>query len=476
LVRTAEAGADAVPKRQPFALGSRARRTVESRTSVEHTLGNELSLWLVLPFAGMLLSIALLPLLKHEWFEHDRNKGIVSALFGVPVVAYLLIAEGHTGLEAVLRTGEEYISFIVLLAALFTISGGIYLTGNLLGKPHVNVIFLLTGAVFANLIGTTGAAMVLVRPLLRANSERTHRVHVVVFLIFIVCNLGGLLTPLGDPPLFLGFLRGVSFTWTLRLIPQWLLTVGLTLLVFYLVDRYYYRREPPTALAEDELDYVPLGLVGKVNFLFLGGVIACVLLSKPLAAIGETIHFPFVREALMVALLVMSVRFGPAQPRALNRFTWAPISEVAIIFAGIFAAMIPALAILEARGSELGLTNPAQYFWVTGVLSSFLDNAPSYLTLGSAAQGYLGVSGFEGLMGSEVIPGVGFSPASFLAAISCGAVMMGANSYIGNAPNFMVKSIAEESGIPMPHFFAYMGISAVVLLPIFGLVTLIFFL
>jgi Na+/H+ antiporter NhaD/arsenite permease-like protein len=397
-------------------------------------------------------------------------------LFGVPVVAYLLIVEGRTGLEAVLHTGEEYISFIVLLAALFTISGGIYLTGNLLGKPHVNVIFLLTGAVFANLIGTTGAAMVLVRPLLRANSERTHRVHVVIFLIFIVCNLGGLLTPLGDPPLFLGFLRGVSFTWTLRLIPQWLLTVGLTLLVFYLVDRYYYRKEPPTALAEDELDYVPLGIVGKVNFLFLAGVIACVLLSKPLAAIGETIHFPFVREALMVALLVMSVRLGPAQPRALNRFTWAPISEVAIIFAGIFAAMIPALAILEARGSELGLTNPAQYFWVTGVLSSFLDNAPSYLTLGSAAQGYLGVSGFEGLMGSEVIPGVGFSPASFLAAISCGAVMMGANSYIGNAPNFMVKSIAEESGIPMPHFFAYMGISAVVLLPIFGLVTLIFFL
>ena len=374
-----------------------------------------------------------------------------------------------------LSTGEEYISFIVLLTALFTISGGIYLTGNLLGTPLTNVAFLVTGAVLANFIGTTGAAMVLIRPLLRANSERHHQKHVVIFFIFVVANIGGLLTPLGDPPLFLGFLRGVDFFWTMRLLPQWALAVGLTVGVFYILDYRAYRSEGAKSIREDIADYVPMRIAGKINLLFLVGVIAAVLLSKPLAQVGETIHFPFLRELIMVAMIVLSLRLGPGGPRKANHFSWAPIQEVAIIFAGIFAAMIPALAILKARGGELGLTEPWHFFWSTGVLSSFLDNAPTYLTFTSTAQGFLGIDGVAGLMGSGVIEALGRAPSAFLAAVSCGAVFMGANSYIGNAPNFMVKSIAESSGLKMPSFFGYMAYSIAVLVPIFVLVTLVFF-
>jgi Na+/H+ antiporter NhaD/arsenite permease-like protein len=297
----------------------------------------------------------------------------------------------------------------------------------------------------------------------------------VIFLIFIVCNIGGLLTPLGDPPLFLGFLRGVDFFWTLRLFPQWAMSVGLVLLIYAFFEVRAYRREPAQAVAADEAEYVPIRVLGMLNVLFLVGVIVAVLASQPLADAGDAIGFPFLRETIMVAMIVLSLRVGPHRPRELNRFTWSPIVEVAIIFAGIFAAMIPALAILEARGDELGITQPWQYFWATGALSSFLDNAPTYLTFSATAQGLLGVSDQAGLMSTTVVPSVGATPAAFLAAISCGAVMMGANSYIGNAPNFMVKSIAEESGIAMPHFFGYMAYSGIVLLPVFALVTLVFF-
>ncbi len=441
----------------------------------EGDLGHHLGLWLALPFAGMLLSVAILPLVADEWFSRHRSQAIVAAIFGAPVVVYLLAVWGEAGLESVLTTAEDYVSFIILLGSLFTIAGGIYLTGNLLGTPRSNATFLVVGAVLANFIGTTGAAMILVRPVLRANSERTRRAHVVVFLIFIVCNLGGLLTPLGDPPLFLGFLNGISFTWTFRLLPQWLLVNALVLGIFYAVDRYHYRREPPTALLEDALDYVPLRIIGKVNLLLLGGVVACVALSPQLAHLGEAVHVPFLRDLLLVALAVVSLRFGPREARRRNEFAWKPILEVAILFAGIFASMLPVLEILRARGSELGLSAPWQFFWATGGLSAFLDNAPSYLTMGSAAQGFLGLPEFAGLMSSSVDGAAGWSPAAFLAAVSCGAVMMGALSYIGNAPNFMVRSIAEHHGVKMPHFFAYMGYSVVVLLPVFVLVTLVFF-
>src|SRR5665811_345671 len=350
-------------------------------------LGEALSLWLVLPFAGLLLSIAVLPLMAEHWFEKNRNRALVAAVFGVPVVLYLVVRFGSEGLSEVLSTGEEYISFIVLLTALFTISGGIYLPGNLLGTPLTNVAFLLVGAVLANFIGTTGAAMVLIRPLLRANSERHNQKHVVIFFIFVVANIGGLLTPLGDPPLFLGFLRGIDFFWTMRLLPQWALAVGLTVAIFFILDYRAYKSEKPKWIREDIADYVPMRIAGKTNLLFLAGVIAAVLLSKQLAQVGESIHFPFLRELIMGAMILLSLKVGPSGPRKANHFSWAPIQEVAIIFAGLFAAMIPALAILKARGGELGFTEPWHFFWATGVLSSFLDNAPTSLTFTSTAQG-----------------------------------------------------------------------------------------
>ena len=437
-------------------------------------LGQTLSWWWVLPFMGMLLSIALLPLTAGEWFHRHRNKAIVAAVFGVPVVLYLLLTGGSLGSEAVRTTAHDYVSFLVLLAALFTISGGIYLTGNLLGTPRTNVSFLLLGAVLANVIGTTGAAMVLIRPILRANSERKHTRHIVVFTIFVVCNVGGVLTPLGDPPLFLGFLQGIDFFWTLRLLPQWGLTVGLVLAVFLFFERYHYRRETIASLREDLADYVPMRIAGKINILFMLGVVGAVLASEPLARVGEAIHFPFVREAVMVAMMLLSLRFGPSGTRASNHFTWGPIVEVAIIFGGIFASMIPTLALLRTHGSAVGLAQPWQYFWASGVLSSFLDNAPTYLTFSSAAQGYLGLPNAAALM-QQTVGAAGFAPAAFLAAISCGSVFMGANSYIGNAPNFMVKSVAEHSGMRMPSFFGYMAYSMAVLVPIFALTTFVFF-
>ncbi len=436
--------------------------------------GADLSLWLLLPFAGMLLAIALLPLTVEEWFEHNRNKAAVAAVLGVPVIVYLIAQYGATGWDEVLRTAEEYLSFIMLLAALYTISGGIYLTGNLLGTPLSNLAFLGVGAVLANFVGTTGAAMLLVRPLLRANSERKHTRHILVFFIFVVCNVGGLLTPLGDPPLFLGFLGGVPFFWTLRLLPQWGLALVLILAVFMMIEYRLYGRETSAALRMDVQDYVPMRIAGAVNILFLLGVIAAVLASAPLADVGERLHFPFLREVAMLAMLLLSLRVGPRGTRKANHFSWAPIGEVAIVFAGIFATMIPALAILRAHGDQLGLTEPWHYFWVTGTLSSFLDNAPTYLTFSAVAQGFLGVQGQPALASSAALVGTGHVPATFLAAISAGAVFMGANSYIGNAPNFMVKSISERSGLRMPSFFGYMAYSAAVLLPVFVIITLVF--
>jgi len=439
-------------------------------------LGDDLSPWLVGPFVGLLLCIAILPLAAEEWFAKNRNRALVAALFGVPVVVYLAVAFGAEGRQSIGATLHEYISFILLLTALFTISGGVYVTGDPLATPRNNILFLAVGAVLANFIGTTGAAMLLIRPVLRANAERTHMRHTVIFLIFIVCNMGGLLTPIGDPPLFLGFLRGIDFFWTLRLVLHWAVAVGLTLAAYAVLEVRAYRREPARVAAADRAEYVPIRLMGMLNVVFLGGVVMTTILSGPLTDAGEAIGFPYLRELLYVAMIALSLTFGPKRPRELNEFSWAPIQEVAIIFAGIFATMIPALAILEARGDELGLTQPWQFFWATGALSSFLDNAPTYLTFTSTAQGLLDVHHTAGLMSTTVVPAVGHPPSAFLAAVSCGAVFMGANSYIGNAPNFMVKSIAEESGVAMPHFFGYMGYAAVILLPIFALVTVLFFL
>ena len=439
-------------------------------------LGQQLGLWTLAPFACMLLAVAVMPLACGCWFEHNRNKAIVAFVLGVPTVVYLVARYGHLGLENAAHTAEEYVSFILLLFTLFTISGGIYLTGNLVATPRHNLAFLVVGAALASFIGTMGASMVLIRPLLRANSERAHSKHTVIFFIFAVSNVGGLLTPLGDPPLFLGFLRGVPFTWTFRLWLEWLVVVALVLVAYMAFEFYYYRKEPAPARRMDLADYVPMRIKGSINIVFLVLVIVTTLFSVPLGRASEAIHFPFIREVIYIVLAVLSLRLGPRGPRASNHFSWAPIVEVAVLFAGIFATMIPALALLQARGGDIGLSHPWHYFWASGGLSSFLDNAPTYLAFTSVAQGQVGVDTVGALTSSQLVAGLGFSPADFLAAISCGAVMMGANTYIGNAPNFAVKCIAERAGVKMPSFFGYMGYSVCVLIPIFAIVTAVFFL
>ena len=438
-------------------------------------IGATLSPLMVLPFVGMLLAIAVLPLATPHWFEPLRNKAIVAAIFGVPVLVYLIAVFGDVGLEQVLLTGEEYISFIIYLAALFTISGGIYISGDTLGSPKNNTLFLLVGALLANFIGTTGAAMLMIRPLLRANKRRAHKRHVFIFLIFIVCNVAGLLTPLGDPPLYLGFLRGIDFTWTLRLWPQWLLTNTILLVVFFVLDSFYFKKESASAKAVDPAHREPIRIHGGINFLFLAGVIVTTYLAGTYGVDkGGPIEW-WMRDVVYVALFACSLFLSPREPRQRNEFSWGPIGEVAIIFAGIFASMIPALAILKARGDELGVDQPWQFFWLSGGLSSFLDNAPTYLVFTSLAQGLLNLPEFPDLMSQTVDPALGFSPAAYLAAVSVGSVFMGANSYIGNAPNFMVRSIAEEQEVKMPNFFAYIGWALIFLIPVFILNTFIFF-
>jgi Na+/H+ antiporter NhaD/arsenite permease-like protein len=402
----------------------------------------------VLPFVAMLLGIAVLPLWTPAWWEHNRNKLLLSAALGLPVLVLYLFRKPGT----LVHMGADYISFIVLLAGLFAISGGVLLRGDLVATPAVNTGFLAVGAVLASIVGTTGASMLLIRPLLQTNRERERTVHTVVFFIFLVSNVGGMLTPLGDPPLFLGYLEGVPFTWTLRLWPHWLLMSGVLLLMYFVWDSVAYTRESLGAIRRDRAEREPLRVRGGLNGLWLMGMVGAVaFLQAPL------------REAAIVALGALSLWQTPAAIRRANGFTAGPMVEVAVIFFGIFLTMIPALELLRMRGGELGVRAPWQFFWVTGALSSFLDNAPTYMTFLALAQG-LGLA-------REVV-GV---PEAILAAISVGAVAMGANSYIGNAPNFMVKAIAEEAGVKMPSFLGYMLYSGLVLLPLFVVVTFVFF-
>jgi Na+/H+ antiporter NhaD/arsenite permease-like protein len=402
----------------------------------------------VLPFVAMLLAIALCPLAVAHWWESNRNKLLVSAILGVPVLALYLARRP----AALVHTGEEYVSFIILLAGLYAISGGILLRGDLEATPVINTAFLALGSVLASVIGTTGASMLLIRPLLKTNRERTRVRHTVMFFIFLVSNIGGMLTPLGDPPLFLGYLQGVPFAWTFRLSPHWLFMVAVLLATYFVWDTREYRREPSGALTRDLAEIQPLRVRGTLNGLaLLGVVLAVALLNAPW------------REAVIVILTAVSLWKTPRDIRRANGFTAYPMVEVAVLFLGIFLTMMPALEILRLRGSELGVQQPWQFFWATGVLSSFLDNAPTYLTFLALAQG-LGLA-------NEVV-GV---PHAILAGISVGAVAMGANSYIGNAPNFMVKSIAEEATVKMPSFFGYMLYSAGVLIPVYVAATLLFF-
>jgi len=444
-------------------------------------LGHQLHIATVVPFVALLLCIAILPLAVPHWWEHNTNKAIVVALLSLPLAAFLLIQHqaGHHLLEKV----HEYVSFIVLLAALYVISGGVYVRGSLNGTPLANTALLSLGAAIASIVGTTGASVLLIRPLLRANKTRVAKAHIVVFFIFVVSNCGGLLTPLGDPPLFLGFLKGVPCEWTaIHLWPQWLFVNITLLVVFNIYDQVVFAKEEKArrgSQLEQVMKHEPLGVDGLFNFLFLAGIVLVIVISGQMKLpIG-------VPEGLMAALAVTAYVTTRAENREKNRFSFGPINEVAILFIGIFVTMTPALLILNAWGEPgdggrkifgMGffVQQPWQYFWATGILSSFLDNAPTYLAFAAPACGKLGVPVSDQPYLREFLE-KGPEAVRLLTAISCGAVFMGANTYIGNGPNFMVKAIAEENGVKMPSFFGYMAYSGAILIPIFIAVTFVFF-
>jgi Na+/H+ antiporter NhaD/arsenite permease-like protein len=445
--------------------------------------------WTVIPFMLLLAAIAMLPLIPKtaHWWESNLNRFKVAGGLALVTIAYYAFLhsgalEGHwpahhvaAAAESGVQSGlvytvlanamlQEFVPFIVLLFSLYTISGGIRITGNLQAKPRTNAAFMAVGGLLASIIGTTGAAMLLIRPLLETNRERKHVAHTVVLFIFIVCNCGGCLLPIGDPPLFLGYLEGVPFWWTLRLWPEWLFVNGMLLVTYLMLDAlWYYRRETPSNIRRDETVRHRLRIAGaKVNVpLLLGVVVAVALLdpSKPL--LGTQWHpWMYLREVVQLCLVGISLVLGSRDVRDANVFTYGAIIEVAALFVGIFICMQPALQILAAQGGALGLRTPAHFFWATGGLSSVLDNAPTYLVFFKSAQS----------LPSSHTPQVAGVEVPLLVAISLGSVFMGAMTYIGNGPNFMVRSIAESSGIKMPSFFGYIAYSCLILLPILLLV------
>ncbi len=455
-------------------------------TEVTHeNIGQVLPIWSIIPFVGMLLSIAIFPLVKPEWWE--KNQLWVAILWSlVFLIPFGIAYGGHMALFFIAESLVlDYLPFIVLLFGLFVAAGGIVIKGTLVGTTKVNVILLLIGTALASWVGTTGAAMLLIRPVIRANAWREKKHHVIVFFIFMVANIGGCLTPVGDPPLFLGFLRGVPFFWTMKLLPLLLFNIAILTLIFAFIDHRYYKKEiaagrsPQDMIGEGGKE--PLRIEGAHNFIFILMVVGAVLLNGYLAGIdkfanngikfmdGVVLPWSYVIQiAIILVAAALSMVSTKKSTREANNFTFAPILEVAKLFLGIFLTMIPALAILKAKGASLGLVHPWQFFWATGALSSFLDNAPTYLVFLTTA-GSLGAA--EG-----VATAVGTVAPTLLLAVSAGAVFMGANTYIGNAPNFMVKSIAEENKIKMPSFFGYMGWSGCFLIPLFILDTLIFLL
>ncbi len=443
--------------------------------------GSTMPLWWALPFAGLLLSIATGPLLFSHFWEHHYGK--ITTFWAALVVVPLVAAFGvPLAAEAVLHALlTEYMSFIILLFALFTISGGILVAGNIHGTPLVNAGLLLIGALLASVVGTTGASMIMIRPMIRANDNRPFNAHVVVFFIFLVSNIGGSLTPLGDPPLFVGFLRGVDFFWTtVHILPDTLFVGGVVLAVFLVLDVILHRREGGLPKIKDPTPDSKVRIRGLPNLPLLAGVIAAILLSavwKPgvtFTVSGVELELQnLVRDAIILALAFVSLAVSRKEYRAANGFNWGPIAEVAKLFAGIFVCIVPVVAILQAGmdgalsplvalvSTPSGAPNDLAYFWLTGILSSFLDNAPTYLVFFEMAGGDA-----QHLMTEY---------ASTLAAISAGAVFMGANTYIGNAPNFMVYAIARHQGVKMPGFFGYMAWSGAVLIPTFIVSSLIFF-
>ena len=412
-------------------------------------------LWLCIPFAGLLLCIAVLPLVKAEWWEAHQPHAVVfwSLLFLIPfAVKYGVPKAAETTLECIIN---DYLTFIVLLFGLFCVSGNITLSGDLAGSPRINVGLLALGTLLSSWIGTTGASMLMIRPIIKMNAWRKRRRHIVIFFIFMVSNMGGCLTPIGDPPLLMGFMRGVPFFWSLKLLPILIFNMIILLFIFYHFDMKAYRKDIAAGLKPDISKPMFQDAAGNVLGIHVFGEV--------------TLSYPAIIECVIILVSAfLSFKTTDGSIRRENHFTWGAIHEVAVLFVGIFITMQPALMILKANGAELGITEPFEMFWATGLLSSFLDNTPTYLVFLTTA-GALGLS-------QGMVTALGTVPVKMLEAISCGAVFMGANTYIGNAPNFMVKSIADENGIRMPSFFGYLIWSLGILVPVFIVDTLVFFL
>lgn len=430
-------------------------------------IAHEVSAFLLIPFVLMLLSIAIGPVVAGHWWEKNINKLIVALVLGIPT-AIILVTQGF-GHELQHQVVFDYIPFVLLLGGLFTVTGGIRLSGDIRATPGVNTLFLGIGAILASLMGTTGAAMLLIRPVLETNKQRKHTVHTVLFFIAIVANAGGLLTPLGDPPLFLLYLRGAPFTWFLKLAPEALIIDLVLLSTYYIIDRINYAKESVKDIARDVTEVKPLRLEGAVNFIWLLGIVASVaFINEQYIEVIKTgsPYWKFLREGAIILMMILSLITTKKKVREANRFTWDPILEVAFLFIGIFITMTPALIFLQEHASNMGLHSPLHFFFATGALSGFLDNAPTALAFHSVA------SGLPQIADAPYVAGI---PEILLKAISMGAVLFGSMTYIGNGPNFMVKAIAEAEGIKMPSFFAYMyKFSLIILLPLFAIIGILF--
>ena len=462
-------------------LAAAALACLPALASAAELDGAALSLWWGVPFAGVLLSIAVMPLVAPIFWHHHFGKVTAAWSLAFLLPFAMVFGPGLATASFVHALLAEYIPFVILLTALFTVAGGIYIRGNLHGTPALNTTILAIGAVLASFMGTTGASMLLIRPLIRANDNRKHTAHVVVFFIFIVSNVGGSLTPLGDPPLFLGFLKGVDFFWTVRhIFSETLFMLAVLLVLFFVLDSWYYRSREEVLPRDPTPDTRSIGFDGKINFALLGAVIALVLLSgfwkSPVSfnLAGTDVGLPGIaRDVGLVVVALLSLALTPRKVHEDNQFGWGPMQEVAKLFAGIFLTIVPVIAMLKAGvngpfGAIVsavtrpdGSPDPAMYFWATGIVSSFLDNAPTYLVF------------FNTAGGDPAVLMTAMAPT--LAAISAGAVFMGANTYIGNAPNLMVKAIAEDRGVNMPSFFGYMLWSVGILVPLFVLMTFIWF-
>lgn len=426
----------------------------------------QVELWMVIPFVVMLLTIAIAPLAVEHFWEKNSNKLIFTLI--VSGVTIALLSSYGLGGAIMHNVLYDYIPFIMLLLALFVVTGGIHIRGDITATPLVNTFILASGFLLASIMGTTGAAMLLIRPLLQINQQRVYKTHTVLFFIALVANCGGVLTPLGDPPLFLLYLKGAPFEWFSTLFLEWLVVGVLLLTLYMIVDRRYYAKEPAEAKRRDLEEQEPLRITGARNFLYLFLIIAAVLFlnSSYIPVMGEhdaPLYIKFLREIALAIIIAVSLVTTKRSVRQANNFSWAPILEVAILFVGIFVTMTPAMGYLNAHATELGLTEPWQFYYSTGVLSSFLDNAPTAVAFHTVAGGLGGAAEVAGI--TEIL----------LTAISLGAVFFGAMTYIGNGPNFMVKAIAEQEGVEMPSFFGYMlKFSLVVLLPVYIIVQLIF--